>query len=345
MGTFYKGGNLSKEDICHNGNISCILYGELYTRYLNKIENVQSKTHYKENLVFSQKGDVILPLSGETPLDISNSAVIPSDRIALGSDLLALRTTLNPLFLSYEISGKRKKQIAKLAQGKTIVHSNPKSIMNLEIFYPSKEEQNEIINILDTLSRKIDIISNKLNALKKYKKGLQQRLFLRQNSLEYLRLKEIVKFMPKSKLSAGLSISNGKYPFFLSGDKTGKINDFLYEGIYVIANDGGEAGFRTTQNKFAYSDHCICFKAQTDYVTKNVYEYLDLIKAQITYIGFTGSGLKNIDRNYFENIKIPKIVLQPIHAFNLFNSLIERLNLKLTNLKLMKKYLLRNLFI
>ena len=176
MGTFYKGGNLSKEDICHNGNISCILYGELYTRYLNKIENVQSKTHYKENLVFSQKGDVILPLSGETPLDISNSAVIPSDRIALGSDLLALRTTLNPLFLSYEISGKRKKQIAKLAQGKTIVHSNPKSIMNLEIFYPSKEEQNEIINILDTLSRKIDIISNKLNALKKYKKGIVLKL-------------------------------------------------------------------------------------------------------------------------------------------------------------------------
>ena len=203
----------------------------------------------------------------------------------------------------------------------------------------------EISRLLDLVQVKLTTLKEKINTLKKYKKGLQQRLFLRQNSLEYLRLKEIVKFMPKSKLSAGLSISNGKYPFFLSGDKTGKINDFLYEGIYVIANDGGEAGFRTTQNKFAYSDHCICFKAQTDYVTKNVYEYLDLIKAQITYIGFTGSGLKNIDRNYFENIKIPKIVLQPIHAFNLFNSLIERLNLKLTNLKLMKKYLLRNLFI
>ena len=51
-----------------------------------------------------------MPLSGETPLDISNSAVIPFDGVALGGDLVAFRTNLNSLFLSYQLSGKRKKK-------------------------------------------------------------------------------------------------------------------------------------------------------------------------------------------------------------------------------------------
>ena len=136
---------------------------------------IHSKTIYKSDLVYAKKDDVILPLSGETPLDISNSAVIPFDNVALGGDLLALRTKLDPLFLSYQISGRRKNQIARLAQGKTIVHSNPNSLMSLDVFYPEREEQSKISDFLSAISRKINMIESKIEDLKKYKEGLLNR--------------------------------------------------------------------------------------------------------------------------------------------------------------------------
>ena len=145
---------MSKEDISNEGTIPCILYGELYTTYLNKIENIVSRIKLRTNIILAKKGDVILPLSGETPLDISNSAVIPFDGVALGGDLIALRTSLNPLFLSYQLSSKRKLQIARLAQGKSVVHSNPNQLMKLWIFYPSKKEQDKIAQTLFCVSKK-----------------------------------------------------------------------------------------------------------------------------------------------------------------------------------------------
>ncbi len=343
----YKGGSLSKEDINDSGNIYCILYGELYTSYLNKIEAINSKTFLKENLVLAKKGDVILPLSGETPLDISNSAVVPFDGVALGGDLLGLRTKLNSLFLSYEISGKRKRQIAKLAQGKTIVHSNPKSLLNIVIYYPSNDEQDEIAAILDLLSRKISILVRKIDTLKKYKKGIQNKFFKSIKIKGYKKLKDVAIFMPKSKLSAGQSIKDGKYPFYLSGEKIGKLDYFCLDGCYIIANDGGEANFRITRGKFSYSNHCLCFKTKCSETTKLLCEFLESIKNKITYIGFTGSGLKNIDRNYFLNIKIPQDLfdLENSIIFEFLNTKIDILQSEKKTLNSIKSFLLSNLFI
>ena len=134
--------------------------------------------------------------------------------------------------------------------------------------------------------------------------------------------------MPKSKLDAGISVTDGKYPFYLSGDKKGKLNSYQLEGCFIIANDGGEAGFRLSSGKFSYSDHCICFKANEDYITRNLYEYLDSIKKRVTYAGFVGSGLKNIDRDYLRNLKIPNSINSKAisRLFELINGMIDNLN-------------------
>ena len=153
--------------------------------------------------------------------------------------------------------------------------------------------------------------------------------------------------MPKSKFSAGNSIENGRYPFYLSGEKTGTINSFIYQGCYIIANDGGEAGFRLTDGPFSYSDHCICFCCETEWITQNVYEYLDSQKSKITYIGFLGSGLKNIDRSYLQNFKVPVTVKNRKNSilFTLLNKKIQNLENELIQLKASKSYFLKNMFI
>ena len=130
-----------------------------------------------------------------------------------------------------------------------------------------------------------------------------QRVF--RQSTRQIKLKKLVSYEPKSTIPAGDSCKNGEYILYRSGKKDGRTNRYTHNGIYIIANDGGEAKFKLTNGAFAYTDHCICLRAENDAMTILLANYLQMISAKITYEGFVGSGLKNIDRQYFNDIKIP----------------------------------------
>lgn len=215
--------------------------------------------------------------------------------------------------LRYFDSGKWNKQVVLIsgegARNHGLLNLSSDDFFNINmIISPSREEQMKISRFLNLIFSKIKYLEKKIDVLKTYKKGIQEIIFGKKSNVAYVRLCSLVSFMPKSKFSAGNSIENGRYPFYLSGEKTGTINSFIYQGCYIIANDGGEAGFRLTDGPFSYSDHCICFCCETEWITQNVYEYLDSQKSKITYIGFLGSGLKNIDRSYLQNFKVPVTV-------------------------------------
>ena len=115
-----------------------------------------------------------MPLSGETPTDISNSAVVPEDNVILGGDLLVItpKKNIDPLFLSLYLSNCKKKEIAKKSCGISIIHSHKEDIAKLTIYYPSLAEQYYISTFLKKLTKKIDIVLKKIDVLKKYKKGV-----------------------------------------------------------------------------------------------------------------------------------------------------------------------------
>ena len=178
LGTFVASGKLSKSDLADSGT-PCILYGELYTKYGEIAHTIYSKTSAVSH-IFSKADDVILPKSGETPEDISTATCIPYDNVSLGGDLIVFRHNEKVIgaYLSYLISNKAKKAIASIAQGKSVVHINEKSLVNIELPYPEIEEQQKISDFLSAFDEAITYAKQELEKWKELKKGLLQQMFV-----------------------------------------------------------------------------------------------------------------------------------------------------------------------
>ncbi|NTW87885.1 MAG: restriction endonuclease subunit S [Desulfobulbaceae bacterium] len=174
----YKGKGISKADIDVQGQIPCIRYGELYTIYSEVIQVVFSKTsNPPSDLFLSRKNDVIIPASGETKIDIAKASCVMHDNVALGGDLNVIRSRHNGVFLSYYLNGPKKVDIAKIAQGDSVVHLYPSQLKLLEIRLPVADEQQKIANCLSSIDELITAQTQKLGTLKTHKKGLMQQLF------------------------------------------------------------------------------------------------------------------------------------------------------------------------
>ena len=165
--SFRKGYGISKDDLATDGT-PCILYGELYTTYKTAIaKTIKSKTSIQsKSLVYSKKDDVIIPCSGETAEDIATSICVPYDGVLLGGDLTIVHSDLDGAFLSNQINSVRKYDIARIAQGKSIVHLQADDLKKIFIFYPSIQEQRKISAFIDKIDKRIEI-QNKIIPVKK----------------------------------------------------------------------------------------------------------------------------------------------------------------------------------
>lgn len=178
---FKKGKGISKSDISNDGTYPCVRYGELYTIYNEKIDKVQSKTNCDPNEhVISKSGDILIPASGETLVDIARASSILSDDVILGGDINILTPkskSLNSLFLSYYIVGKKKMELARMAQGNSVVHLYASQLKKLEIWLPLIDEQTSIADFLSSVDEKIILLNKQHERLCQYKKGMMQKIF------------------------------------------------------------------------------------------------------------------------------------------------------------------------
>ena len=179
IGTFIKGAPLSKADISLEGT-PFILYGELYTTYSEVISNVVRKTQASaDKQYYSQIGDVIIPTSGETPEEISTASCVMLPDIILAGDLNVYRCTqVDGRIMSYILNHVVNDRIARIAQGKSVVHVQAAEISKIEITYPDPFSQKTIIAILAAISDRIDQSNAELRLLHELRKALLQKLFI-----------------------------------------------------------------------------------------------------------------------------------------------------------------------
>ena len=114
----------------------------------------------RNGAVYSQGNEVIVPASGETAEDIARASAVEKSGVLLGGDLNILRPFdfINPLFLALAISnGEPQKELAKKAQGKSVVHIHNTDIQEVTIAYPSKTEQDRIVSVFRQLDNLITL--------------------------------------------------------------------------------------------------------------------------------------------------------------------------------------------
>ena len=179
LGSFIKGAPLSKADISKTGT-PFILYGELYTTYHEVITSVVRKTESEVDSVYrSIIGDVLIPTSGETPEEISTASCVMLPGVILAGDLNIFRSSkVDGRIMSYILNHIVNGSIARVAQGKSIVHLQAREISKIEISYPDPETQNRIIKLLEAISSHVELCEKELENLSKLRSSLLQQLFI-----------------------------------------------------------------------------------------------------------------------------------------------------------------------
>ena len=160
---YSKGNGYSKGDLTDSGT-PIILYGRLYTKYQFAISEVDTFAVPRNGAVYSQGNEVIVPASGETAEDIARASAVEESGVLLGGDLNILRPFdfINPLFLALAISnGEPQKELAKKAQGKSVVHIHNTDIQEVTIAYPSRTEQDRIVSVFRQLDNLITLHQRK----------------------------------------------------------------------------------------------------------------------------------------------------------------------------------------
>ncbi|ADQ61013.1 restriction endonuclease subunit S [Lactobacillus delbrueckii] len=266
VANFSKGTGYSKSDLKGTGS-PIILYGRLYTKYETIIRNVDSFVVPKSGSVFSKGGEVIVPGSGETAEDISIASVVEPAGILLGGDLNIIypNSDLDPTFLAITISnGKPHFDMARRAQGKSIVHLHNADLKHISLKTPNLSEQKRISKIFEVLDQTITLHEEKKHQLESLKSALLQKMFANKNGYPAVRFEgfsnewEHCKLGDVADITTGSrnhqdSVTDGKYPFFVRSDKVERLNEYDFDTKAILVPGDGRIGeiFHYYNGKFA----------------------------------------------------------------------------------------------
>lgn len=351
----YKGTGISKDQLSDDGE-PCILYGELYTKYKSEtIREVISKTNIDNTkLVRSKANDVIIPCSGETAEDIATARCVLNGNILLGGDLNIIRLHgYDGAFMSYQLNGRRKYDIAKVAQGVSVVHLYGEHLKGVKTINPCLEEQKKIAKLLSLFDERIATQSKIIEDLKKLKSAISKKLLCNDKWTTCI-IQDIAE-IGRGRVISSVEIDRQKHPLYpVYSSQTsnngimGYLDNYMFDGEYITwTTDGANAGtvfYR--KGKFNCTNVCGTLKI----LPKFDCYFVSLVLQQATQ-KYVSSNLANpkLMNNTMASIKIrmPNIETQK-QLSKVFQTLDSCLLVHQRTCKMYlseKQYLLRQMFI
>ena len=342
-----KGTGISKDQLSDNGT-SCILYGELYTKYKSEIiTDVISKTNIDNTkLVRSKTNDVIIPCSGETAEDIATARCVLKNDILLGGDLNIIRLHSHyGSFMSYQLNGKRKYDIAKVAQGVSVVHLYGEHLKDVKTHNPSLDEQRKIAKFLSLLDERIATQNKIIDKLQSLISGIAQ-MIVRRNKPN-VRLSECVE-CSSSTLQESEVCEQGAYPVYGANGIVGYLDNYNTEGeaVYIIKDGSGVGSVSYVTGKCSATGTLNTLQAKDGYSLQYLYYLLKVFNFELYK---TGMAIPHI---YFKDYGKAKVFCpsytEQLRYARFLSAIDSKLSVEkniLTSLSSQKQYLLRQMFI
>ena len=303
-----KGSGISKDQLSEQGS-PCILYGELYTKYKSEIiDEVYSRTELdSSSLVKSMANDVIIPCSGETAIDISTARCVPFNNILLGGDLNIIRLKHDDGgFFAYQLNGARKIDIARVAQGVSVVHLYGENLKHIRVYYPSIEEQKKITYLLSLIDERITTQNKIIEDLKLLKSAIAETVF---NNMQghLTNLSAICNIVKGQQVNGEELSEKGKY-YVMNGGITpsGYYDRSNTPPNTISISEGGNSCGYVQYNKSSFwsGGHCYTLQDITSGVdTQYLFHYLKRYESNIMNLRI-GTGLPNIQKKDLENFRI-----------------------------------------
>ena len=277
------------------------------------VQKVVSLTNVPaERSLESKFGDVMIPSSGETAWDIAVASCILEDGVLLGGDMNVLRPSheTDGIFLAYYLSNGSKRNIARLAQGNSVVHLYSSYLRGLKLLVPTLREQKKIADFLGTIDEWIENLKAQKREWEAYKKGMMQKIFSQEIRFKDEDGNEFPDWEEK-KLGEVLKIGSGKdYKHLGSGAVP-----VFGTGGYMLSVDrslGDEAtvfiGRKGTINKPFYHKGPF-WTVDTLFFTHNykntTAEFVYLLFQQINWLKYNeASGVPSLSKITIEKIKV-----------------------------------------
>ncbi len=122
-----------------------------------------------------------------------------------------------------------------------------------------------------------------------------------------IKVKNLFKFLAKSKHKAGEGLEQGQYPFYTSSATVNKyFDEYDFESDKLIFATGGSASVHYAKSKFAVSTDNFVLEPFENVNAKYVYYYLKN-NIRILQDGFHGAGLQHLSKDYLSEIGIPML--------------------------------------
>lgn len=118
-------------------------------------------------------------------------------------------------------------------------------------------------------------------------------------------ISSLVKELPKSPWPASVGQTHGAYPFFLSGPTPKWCDEYLHDGTAIVLSTGGNAAIHLGQERFGYSTDCWALEPRPEEVfPQYLYYWLVNEQERIDILGFEGSGLRHLRKNYVRELSL-----------------------------------------
>ncbi|MGJ0356032.1 N-6 DNA methylase [Aliarcobacter cryaerophilus] len=307
---FYVWENISFEDyisLIENNPNENILNHQIYKNYIdkytfNKILEIEKEKFFYFILIYKQKLLITKTNKG----------------LAKTKEEKKKENNEEKYFLGYEFSSRRRSEGIHPIQRKksidecTSLYDN-NSYENLlkvnsYVYSAFNGEEKSIEESLKENIFYIDLIDmidfKKINFDKFISINIKNKIEIK-SKWERVKLGDYIEFSKKSKRPASNGLSKGKYPFFTSSQIQDKWVDFCdYNIESIIIGDGGNSSIFISSN-FSASDHNFIFNSKYNEISNKYIFFYYKTNFRLILNGLQGIALKNISKNYIENLEIP----------------------------------------